>query len=90
MTAENLATTPKGGHRRSYVDMGKFVNAARSVVRALRNWPSQVGKQGNLSQLGGELILGPSNSCHFAHFMRHTEDHIDVPELFQKAGVAYP
>jgi hypothetical protein len=32
MTAELLATTPKDGYRRSYVCMGKFPKAARSVV----------------------------------------------------------
>lgn len=36
--------------------------------------PSLIGKQGKLSQLGGDFIFGPGNTCSFASRMRHTED----------------
>ena len=36
--------------------------------------PALVGKQGNISQLGGDFIFGPGNTCLLAYRMRHTED----------------
>jgi len=52
--------------------------------------PTQLGKQGNIKQLGGDFIFGPGtlyedsrtlgllvmigNTCSFAHRMQHTED----------------
>ena len=33
-----------------------------------------MGKQGSISQLGGDFIFGPDAQCIFAHRMRHTED----------------
>jgi len=60
-----------------------------SIAKALKN-PLHWGKQGNISQLGGEFILGPKNTCSFEHKMQHTEDHAEVAELFQAAGVSFP
>jgi hypothetical protein len=36
--------------------------------------PTLVGKQGNISQLGGDFIFGPGAQCSFAHRMQNTED----------------
>ena len=44
--------------------------------------PTLVGKQGNISQLGGDFILGPGNVCSFAHRMQNTEDRTFLSYLF--------
>ncbi|KAL1703664.1 AhpC/TSA antioxidant enzyme-domain-containing protein [Schizophyllum commune] len=49
--------------------------------------PVAAGKQGKISQLGGEFILGPGNVCTFASRMKHTEDHVEVDELLKHAGI---
>ncbi|KAF8577698.1 hypothetical protein K439DRAFT_1639490 [Ramaria rubella] len=89
LTTETLAPTPKGERKRGYLTMGKLENTARSVMRAMRN-PMHWGRQGNISQLGGEFIIGPSNACSFGHYMRHTEDHAEVADVFREAGVVFP
>lgn len=77
MNIENLAGTPAGEKKRSYLKLGLFTNAIRSTwVCRFMGWstrkhvlnpqqngplknPSLIGKQGNISQLGGEFVLGP-------------------------------
>lgn len=44
--------------------------------------PTLAGKQGNISQLGGDFILGPGDVCSFAHRMQNTEDRTFLPYLF--------
>jgi len=56
---------------------------------ALKN-PLHIGKQGHFAQLGGEFIFGKDGECKFASRMKHTEDHTEVADLMQKAGVEYP
>ncbi|KAF8639368.1 hypothetical protein AX17_001557 [Amanita inopinata Kibby_2008] len=90
MTIENLAVTPTGQERRSYLTMSKFANVISSIWRGPLMHPTLIGKQGNISQLGGEFIFGPGNICSFASRMQHTEDHVEVAELMASAGVSYP
>jgi len=42
---------------------------------------------GNISQLGGEFILGPGLQCAFAHRMRYTRSHMPILEIVKVAGV---
>ncbi|KAF8887117.1 AhpC/TSA antioxidant enzyme-domain-containing protein [Infundibulicybe gibba] len=70
---ETTATTPAGQQRRSYRTTSVFVNATQSIWRMLQN-PKLIGKQGNVSQLGGDFIFGPGAQCTFASRMQHTED----------------
>lgn len=51
-----------------------FLNQPNVVQRGPVQHPSLIGKNGNISQLGGEFIFGPGNVCSFASRMRHTED----------------
>ncbi|PFH47210.1 hypothetical protein AMATHDRAFT_77308 [Amanita thiersii Skay4041] len=90
MTIETLARTPAGEKRRSYLTTNVFTNAITSIWNGPLKHPSLIGKQGNISQLGGEFILGPGNTCSFASRMQHTEDHIEIAEIMEKAGVAFP
>ncbi|KZP05557.1 hypothetical protein FIBSPDRAFT_1054036 [Athelia psychrophila] len=90
MTTESLQQTPAGEQRKSYLRTGAIANAFKSIWTGPLKNPALVGKQGNISQLGGDFIFGPGNLCSFASRMRHTEDHVEVADLMQTAGVAYP
>ncbi|KAF5376209.1 hypothetical protein D9615_008488 [Tricholomella constricta] len=87
MNIEKLEGTPAGQERRGYLTKGAFVNAMQSIWKGPLKHPSLIGKQGNISQLGGDFVLGPGPQCTFASRMQHTEDHIEVRDLMKKAGV---
>ncbi|SJL12006.1 uncharacterized protein ARMOST_15422 [Armillaria ostoyae] len=87
MDIENLAATPAGKERRSYLKLGIFSNAVSSIFKGPLKNPSLIGKQGNISQLGGDFVFGPGKECIFASRMQNTEDHIEVSELMKHAGV---
>ncbi|KAK0215142.1 AhpC/TSA antioxidant enzyme-domain-containing protein [Armillaria fumosa] len=87
MDIENLAATPAGKERRSYLKLGIFSNAMSSIFKGPLKRPSLIGKQGNISQLGGEFVFGPGKECTFASRMQNTEDHVEVSELMKHAGV---
>ncbi|KAG6887469.1 hypothetical protein C0995_014998 [Termitomyces sp. Mi166 len=89
MKIEKLEGTPSGLKRKSYVTVSPLKNALQSIWKGPLKHPSLIGKQGNISQLGGELIIGPGLTCSFASHMRHTEDHAEIVELLEKAGVKY-
>ncbi|KAN0107714.1 AhpC/TSA antioxidant enzyme domain containing protein [Russula decolorans] len=86
----NLQVTTKGEEKRSYLKRGLLNNTLWSIWRGPLKNPSHIGKQGNISQLGGDFILGPGVACSFMSRMRHTEDHVEVSELMKAAGVTYP
>ncbi|KAJ6589929.1 AhpC/TSA antioxidant enzyme-domain-containing protein [Mycena vulgaris] len=87
MDIQNLAGTPAGQNKPSYITMGPLSNAWKSIKTGPLKNPTLIGKQGNISQLGGDFVLGPGQSCSFAHRMQHTEDHIEVVDLMKTAGV---
>ncbi|KAK0188304.1 AhpC/TSA antioxidant enzyme-domain-containing protein [Armillaria mellea] len=87
MDIENLAATPAGKERRSYLKLGIFSNAVSSIFKGPLKSPSLIGKQGNISQLGGEFVFGTGKECIFASRMQNTEDHVEVSELMKHAGV---
>ncbi|KZP15406.1 hypothetical protein FIBSPDRAFT_867343 [Athelia psychrophila] len=90
VTIESLARPPAGEQKKSYMQLGFFTNLVKSTWNGPLKNPGFVGKQGNFSQLGADFVLGPGNSCIFASRMRHSEDHTEISELMQAAGVAYP
>ncbi|KIM38278.1 hypothetical protein M413DRAFT_448014 [Hebeloma cylindrosporum] len=90
MDVENLKATPANQQRRSYLTVGGLSNALMSIWRGPIKNPSLIGKQGNISQLGGDFIFGPGNTCSLASRMQHTEDHMEVADLLQAAGVVLP
>ncbi|KAF8079404.1 AhpC/TSA antioxidant enzyme-domain-containing protein [Lyophyllum atratum] len=87
MNIENLDGTPAGQDRRGYLKQAPLLNAMQSIWNGPLKNPSLIGKQGNISQLGGEFIFGPGLQCNFAARMKHTEDHIEIPDLLKEAGV---
>ncbi|TRM64526.1 AhpC/TSA antioxidant enzyme-domain-containing protein, partial [Schizophyllum amplum] len=87
MDIETLQKTPAGQDKRSYLPAsGAVAGAVNGIVQGLKQ-PALLGRQGNISQLGGEFVLGPGNVCTFASRMQHTEDHVEVAELLKQAGI---
>ncbi|KAJ7583358.1 AhpC/TSA antioxidant enzyme-domain-containing protein [Mycena floridula] len=87
MNVERLQGTPAGEKKRSYIKSSALSNAPLSIWQGPLKHLSLVGKQGNISQLGGDFVFGPGNTCSFAHRMRHTEDHVEVQDLLKAGGV---
>ncbi|KAI0076830.1 hypothetical protein K474DRAFT_1662562 [Panus rudis PR-1116 ss-1] len=88
---ESLERTPAGKQKRGYLAGQSFLgNVLSSIWKGPLMHPHHIGKQGKLSQLGGEFIFGPGKACSYASRMQHTEDHVDVSELMQEANVEYP
>ncbi|KZT02065.1 uncharacterized protein LAESUDRAFT_662670 [Laetiporus sulphureus 93-53] len=88
--AESLERTPAGQEKRTYLGKSFIGNVVKSIWDGPFKNPQLIGKQGNISQLGGDFIFGPGETCSFASRMKHTEDHIDVADLMHEAGVSYP
>ncbi|KAF8228360.1 hypothetical protein L208DRAFT_1291813 [Tricholoma matsutake] len=87
MTLETLARTPKGEERKSYLVLGPLQSTVKSIWSGPLTHPTQIGKHGNISQLGGEFIFGPGKQCSFASRMQHTEDHLEIPDLMKVANI---
>ncbi|KAG7443868.1 uncharacterized protein BT62DRAFT_971657 [Guyanagaster necrorhizus] len=89
MNIETLAATPAWKEKRSYLKLGTFSNVVSSIFKGPLQTPGLIGKQGNISQLGGDFVFGPGKHCIFASRMQHTEDHVEVSELMKHAGVDF-
>jgi len=87
---QNLDRTPAGKDKRSYLSQSYVGNVMKSIWNGPLKNPQHIGKQGNITQLGADFILGPGVECTFASRMQHTEDHVEVADLMKQAGVAYP
>jgi len=79
---ENIAAGGKDDPKPSYVE-NTISTTLKSMGRGALE-PSSWGKQGNLSQNGGDFILGPGNTCSLAHRMRHSTDHMDFEDLLKE------
>ncbi|KAI0373012.1 hypothetical protein BV20DRAFT_1014326 [Pilatotrama ljubarskyi] len=87
---ESLDRTPAGQPKRSYLGKSFLGNVVKSIWDGPLKNPQYIGKQGKISQLGGDFIFGPGETCLYASRMKHTEDHVEVADLMKEAGVAYP
>ncbi|KAI0362497.1 hypothetical protein OH77DRAFT_1416770 [Trametes cingulata] len=87
---ESLDLTPAGQAKRSYLGRSFLGNVVKSIWVGPVKHPQFIGKQGNISQLGGDFIFGPGETCSYVSRMKHTEDHVEVADLMKEAGVAYP
>jgi len=84
----SLAPPPANAPKSSYA--GSVVSTTiQSIWRGLKS-PIAFFKGGDISQLGGDFVLGPGNHCSFASRMRWTTDHVEVPDLMAAAGVPMP
>jgi len=59
MTLETLARTPKGEQPKSYLSVSFVKQTLASICSGPLSHPALIGKQGNMSQVGGEFIFGP-------------------------------
>jgi len=85
---ESLDRTPAGQEKRSYLTGRSFMgNLVKSIWDGPLKNPQHIGKQGNISQLGGDFIFGPGEVCSFSSRMQHTEDHMELSDLLHQAGV---
>ncbi|KAF9528131.1 hypothetical protein CPB83DRAFT_854953 [Crepidotus variabilis] len=80
-------TTPAGETRKSYLTSTKTQVVLNSLWDIAKKPYLFFAKTGNLSQNGGELILGPGLQCSFASIMQHSEDHTELVDLMRVAGV---
>ncbi|KAH8099864.1 AhpC/TSA antioxidant enzyme-domain-containing protein [Cristinia sonorae] len=87
---QNLETTPKGEQKKSYLTKSYLGNVLSSIWQGPLKSPHHLGKQGNISQLGGDFVFNQDGQCTFASRMKHTEDHVEVADLMREAGVEYP
>ncbi|EIM83215.1 uncharacterized protein STEHIDRAFT_148818 [Stereum hirsutum FP-91666 SS1] len=86
---ENMKGTPAGEKKRGYLQDSIVQNVVGAFKRGFKH-PLNIGKQGNVSQNGGEFVFGPGDTCSFASRMQHTEDHVEIADLMKEAGVVFP
>ncbi|VDB89113.1 unnamed protein product [Peniophora sp. CBMAI 1063] len=86
---ENLKQTPSGQPKASYITQSVWKTTLEATKHTLFHI-TQFSKSGNISQNGGELVLGPGLECSFFHRMVHTQDHAELTDIMRAAGVAYP
>ncbi|KIM32203.1 hypothetical protein M408DRAFT_326845 [Serendipita vermifera MAFF 305830] len=79
----------KGDERRGRYVKNVFATSMADTWHALKNI-GLFSKSGNVAQIGGDLVIGPGLHVTYGRRMRNSQDHVDVPELMQEAGVAYP
>lgn len=60
----------------------------KQIVLGLKNalFKMPLKNPGNLSQLGGEFVFGPGLVCDFAHRMSNRSDHMEAPDVLDRAG----
>ncbi|KIM32201.1 hypothetical protein M408DRAFT_20524 [Serendipita vermifera MAFF 305830] len=85
---QNMAG-PTGDEPRRRYAKNVFTTSVVAAWYTLKNI-GLFSKAGNITQNGGEFILGPGLHVTYGRRMRNSQDHVDVPELMQEAGVAYP
>jgi hypothetical protein len=71
----------------SYVRHGHMSGLAMVIKNALRVGMPVWQKGGDISQLGGEFILGPGLQCTFAHRMRTKRGHLPITRVLMAAGL---
>ncbi|KAJ7072088.1 AhpC/TSA antioxidant enzyme-domain-containing protein, partial [Mycena amicta] len=83
MTIQSLEKGPKG----TYVRHGTLGGIGMVVANAAKVGMPVWKAGGEISQLGGEFVLGPGLSCSWAHRMRYTRNHVPILKVVEAAGV---
>ncbi|NWU68318.1 AAED1 protein, partial [Pterocles burchelli] len=71
--------------RSPHVKSNMFLGSIRSMWRAMTG--PAFDFQGDPTQQGGALILGPGNEVHFLHLDKNRLDHVPINTVLQLAGV---
>ncbi|KFU89933.1 UPF0308 protein C9orf21 [Chaetura pelagica] len=74
-----------GPVRSLHVKSNTLLGSIRSMWRAMTG--PAFDFQGDPSQQGGALILGPGNEVHFLHLDKNRLDHVPINTVLQLAGV---
>jgi len=72
--------------RGEYVRHGPLGGLAMVVKNAIRVGMPVWERGGDVTQLGGEFVLGPGSTCTYAHRMRTTRSHAPVLHILSVAG----
>ncbi|KAL1736083.1 hypothetical protein EV714DRAFT_242416 [Schizophyllum commune] len=83
MTIQSLEKGP----RPSYIKHGMAGGIAMVVGNAFKSGMPLFADGGDISQLGGEFVMGPGLTCSFAHRMRYTRAHTSILTVVAEAGV---
>ncbi|KAJ7188042.1 AhpC/TSA antioxidant enzyme-domain-containing protein, partial [Mycena filopes] len=83
MTLQTLEKGPRG----NYVRHGMMSGIGMVVVNAVKVGMPVWKEGGDISQLGGEFILGPGLTCSWVHRMRYTRSHVPILQVIEAAGV---
>ncbi|KAF7306085.1 Peptidase A1 domain-containing protein [Mycena chlorophos] len=83
MTLQTLEKGPKGDYIRHGTASGIGMVVANAVKVGMPVWK----QGGEISQLGGEFVLGPGLTCSWAHRMRYTRNHVPILKVLLAAGI---
>jgi hypothetical protein len=86
MTLRTLSPGPDA-ERGLYVRHGMVRGAAMVVANAIKTRMPILEHGGDISQLGGEFVLGPGLQCTYAHRMNSTRSHAPIARALKAAGV---
>ncbi|KII85110.1 hypothetical protein PLICRDRAFT_145799 [Plicaturopsis crispa FD-325 SS-3] len=86
MTLRTVNPGPNS-ERGGYVHHGFSSGIAMVVLNALKVGMPVWEKGGDVSQLGGEFVLGPGLTCSYAHRMTTTRSHAPIVQVLAAAGV---
>ncbi|XP_043920147.1 peroxiredoxin-like 2C [Protopterus annectens] len=78
---ETTSTPAKSPHVKSGILTGSFKSFCRAMKSPVFDF------QGEPSQQGGAMIVGPGKVVHFLHLDRNRLDHVPINVLLQTAGV---
>ncbi|EIW84291.1 hypothetical protein CONPUDRAFT_50940 [Coniophora puteana RWD-64-598 SS2] len=81
-------TGPDPQVRGSYIRHGSVRGAGMVLLNALRVGMPMWGRGGNMSQLGGEFVLGPGLRVSWAHRMPSARGHAPIIRVLANAGVS--
>ncbi|KAJ6501043.1 AhpC/TSA antioxidant enzyme-domain-containing protein, partial [Mycena vitilis] len=83
MSLQTLEKGPRGNYVRHGLVGGIGMVVANAVKVGMPVWK----QGGEISQLGGEFVLGPGMTCSWVHRMKFTRNHIPILEVLEMAGV---
>ncbi|KAL0571600.1 hypothetical protein V5O48_010364 [Marasmius crinis-equi] len=78
------------GPRQNYVRHGTMRGIGMVVSNAVKSGMPIWKNGGEITQLGGEFVLGPGIRCHFAHRMPYTRAHLPIHEVVEAAKIVHP
>ncbi|KAJ8073436.1 hypothetical protein PM082_011712 [Marasmius tenuissimus] len=82
--------TMEKGPRPDYIRHGNLRGIGMVLANAVKSGMPVWKNGGEISQLGGEFVLGPGITCSFSHRMRYTRSHLPIYKVVEAAKVVQP